>query len=445
MNALKTLPKFLVCAAFAALSGTIGAQPITLKLHHLLGPTSPAQTKMLEPWARQVEQNSGGKVKIDIYPSMSLGGKPPQLINQVRDGVVDIIWTVNGYTPGLFPRTEAFEMPFVHTNDPAATSLAMRAMFDQYLKEDFKGVHVLFLHVHQGQGIQMVDKLVRKPDDLKGLKIRIPGQTGSAVVEALGAAPVSMPVPDLPQALSKKVVDGALIPWEIIPALKLQELINYFIEGPNKTRFGTTTFQVSMNEARWNSLPADVKKAFSDASDQAWVRKVGEVWAANDDGGIAIAVKAGKQHIQLTPAELDAFKVKLEPVVDRWIEEVKGKGIDGKALVTEARRENFPLMSRASKPSRSVSTRGAGGVGRGIRSFKTSGLLGGTTPPPGATNASFERRSTSVIGITTSPELTSLCSAVIASTKLYPSVSFRHIFSGIGCNPGTFSCTPSIP
>jgi len=329
----------VVGAACTALSSVAGAQQITLKLHHFLGPKSPAQVKMLEPWAQNVEKASGGKVKIEIYPSMSLGGQPPQLINQVRDGIVDIVWTVNGYTAGLFPRSEVFELPFVHTNNPAATNLAMRAMFDQYLKPDYAGVHVLFLHVHAGQGIHMVDKLVRKPDDLKGLKMRIPTRTGAWVIEALGASPVGMPVPDLPQALSKKVIDGAFIPWEIIPALKLQEMIKYEIEGPNKTRFGNTTFQVSMNEARWNSLPPDVQKAFNASSGEAWVRQVGKTWAENDDAGIAVAVKAGNQHIQLSEAELAAFKTKLEPVVQRWEDDVKGKGIDGKALVAEARKE----------------------------------------------------------------------------------------------------------
>jgi len=339
MKIKRALSAIVVGAAFAALSSGAGAQQITLKLHHFLGPKSPAQVKMLEPWAQNVEKASGGKVKIEIYPSMSLGGQPPQLINQVRDGIVDIVWTVNGYTAGLFPRTEVFELPFVHTNNPAATNLAMRAMYDKYLKPEYSGVHVLFLHVHQGQAMHMVDKLVRKPDDLKGLKMRIPSRTGAWVIEALGASPVGMPVPDLPQALSKKVIDGAFIPWEIIPALKLQEMIKYEIEGPNKTRFGNTTFQVSMNEARWNSLPPDVQKAFTESSGEAWVRQVGKIWAENDDAGIAVAVKAGNQHIQLTDAELAAFKTKLEPVVQRWEDEVKSKGIDGKALVAEARKE----------------------------------------------------------------------------------------------------------
>jgi len=323
--------------ALAGLSGGAAAQETTLKLHHLLGPKSPAHTQMLTPWAQRVEKASGGKVKIQIYPAMSLGGKPPQLINQVRDGVVDIIWTVNGYTPSLFPRSEVFELPFVHTNSAVATNLAMYDMFDKYLKDDYKGVHVLFLHVHAGQGIQMADKEVRKPDDLKGLKMRIPTRTGAWIIEALGAAPAAMPVPDLPQALSKKVVDGALIPWEIIPPLKLQDVTEYQIEGPNRVRFGTTTFQVSMNPNSWAKLSPDVKKAFTDQSGPAWWREVGEIWTKSEVGGIAVAVKAGNKHIVLTEAELEPFKVQLEPVVQRWIDEVKSKGIDGAALVKEAR------------------------------------------------------------------------------------------------------------
>lgn len=321
------------------LSGPSHAAPeFVFKLHHFLSAKAPAQTKMLEPWAAQVEKNSGGRVKIDIYPSMTLGGAPPQLINQVRDGVVDLVWTVNGYTAGLFPRTEVFELPFIHTNNPGATSRAMYDMFKDDLASEYGGVEVMFLHVHAGQAMQMVDKLVRTPADLAGLKMRIPSRTGAWVIEALGATPVGMPVPQLPQALSKKIVDGALIPWEIIPPLKLQDQTEYDIEGPNKTRFGNTTFQVSMNKGRWDSLPADIKKAFKDASGPDWWKRVGEIWGENDDDGIEVAVKSGNKHITLTDAELAAFKTKLDPVVDRWISEVKEKKIDGAALVAKARK-----------------------------------------------------------------------------------------------------------
>jgi len=323
--------------AFAFFASPAWAQEFTFKLHHLLGAKAPAHTKMLEPWAKQVEENSGGRVKIEIFPAMSLGGKPPELIQQARDGVVDIIWTVNGYTPGVFPRTEVFELPFVFVNDPRATNLAMHDMFESDFKQEYNGVEVMFLHVHAGQGIHMVDKLVRKPDDFKGLKMRIPTRTGAWVIEALGASPVGMPVPDLPQALSKKVVDGALIPWEIIAPLKLQDQTKYQIEGANKARLGTTTFQVSMNKARWDSLPADIQKAFRDASGADWWAQVGDIWRASDEGGIKIATDAGNEHITLTEEETEAFRKATAPVVDRWIKEVSEKGIDGAALVAKAR------------------------------------------------------------------------------------------------------------
>ena len=335
INMLKAAVTASVLAIAGA--GTANAQEHTFKLHHLLSAKAPAHTQMLEPWARAVEANSGGAVKIEIFPAMSLGGRPPELIQQARDGVVDIVWTVNGYTPGLFPRTEVFELPDVFKNDPKAANLAMYDMFESDLKEDYQGVEVMFLHVHAGQGIQMRDKLVRTPADFEGLQLRIPTRTGAWVIEALGASPVAMPVPDLPQALAKGVIDGALIPWEIIAPLKIQEQTQYQIEGIEKERLGTTSFQVSMNKARWDGLPEDVQKAFRDASGREWWGQVGDVWRGTDDFGIGLAVESGNEHITLTEEETQAFRDALAPVVDRWVEEVTGNGIDGAGLVERAR------------------------------------------------------------------------------------------------------------
>lgn len=331
--------KTAALAAAVIVAGTVSATAAEyeFKLHHFLGEKAPAHAKMLVPWAKQVEANSGGKVAIEIYPAMTLGGRPPELINQVRDGVVDLVWTVNGYTPGLFPRSEVFELPGIHKNDTAATNLALADLFEDDLKEDYKGVEVMFLHVHAGQGIHMRDTEVHSPADLADKKIRIPTRTGAWAIEALGAAPVAMPVPELPPALQKGVIDGAMIPWEIIPPLKIQEQTKYQIEGADKERFGTTVFQVSMNKARWDSLPEDVQKAFRDASGRDWLTEVGNIWAASDDFGIALAVKAGNKHIILTPEETAVFNEALAPVVGRWVDEVSEKGIDGAALVEKAK------------------------------------------------------------------------------------------------------------
>ncbi|AUH32126.1 TRAP transporter substrate-binding protein [Paracoccus tegillarcae] len=335
MGKLNKLALASAVAMFA--SGGAWAQEHVFKLHHFLGAGAPAQTQMLEPWARAVEENSGGQVKIEIYPSMTLGGRPPELINQARDGVVDLIWTVNGYTPGLFPRTEVMELPNVFINDPVSANLALFDMYEEHLAPEYQGVEPMFLHVHAGQGIHTVDKEVRSPADMAGMKLRIPTRTGAWLIEALGAQPVSMPVPDLPQALSKKVVDGALIPWEIIPALKIQDQTEYQIEGFDKARFGTTTFQVSMNSARWEGLPDDIKQAFRDASDREWVAEVGRIWREIDEQGIKVATDAGNNHVTLTEEETAAFQTAMEPVVQRWIDDVSGQGLDGAALVETAR------------------------------------------------------------------------------------------------------------
>ena len=323
--------------AMFAFASPPAAQEFAFKLHHLLGATAPAQTQMLEPWAKQVEENSGGRVKIEIFPAMTLGGSPPELISQARDGVVDLVWTVNGYTPGLFPRTEVLELPFVYVNDPVAANLALYDMFESDLKQEYAGVEVMFLHVHAGQAIHMRSKEVRSPADLEGLHMRIPTRTGAWIIEALGAFPVAMPVPALPLALQKGEVDGAFIPWEIIPPLKIQDQTEYQIEGADMARFGTTTFQVSMNKSRWENLPEDIQQAFKDASGRDWWGKVGEIWRASDNFGIDLAVKAGNTHIVLTPEETAVFQETLEPVVGRWIGEVSDKDIDGAALVAKAR------------------------------------------------------------------------------------------------------------
>ncbi len=324
------------------------AQEFTFKLHHFLSPRAPAHTAMLEPWARRVEANADGRVAIELYPSMALGGQPPELIRQVRDGVVDLVWTVNGYTPGLFPRTEVFELPTVHENDAVATNLAMYDMLTEDLAPDYAGLEVMFLHVHAGQALQTVDALVRAPADTAGLELRIPTRTGAWVIEALGASPVAMPVPDLPQALARQVVDGALIPFEIIPALQLQDQTRYQIEGTDGWRFGTTTFQVSMNAARWNGLPADIQEAFRAASGPAWWAEVGRIWEANDQAGIAMATAAGNTHVVLSEAETAAFAAAVAPVAERWIEETRAAGIDAAALVTRAR----ALIAEHGQPGR---------------------------------------------------------------------------------------------
>ena len=339
---MKRLQKFLMMSlsvAMLLIVEPLGAAEFTLTLHHFFSPKEPAQTKMLEPWANSVEKFSKGKVKINIAPGMSLGGKPSDLVKQAREGkFVDLIWTINGYSGKEFLRSEVFELPFVHTNDPVATNLAMREMFESDLKVDYQGLEVMFLHVHQGQAIQSKGYAVRKPADLLGKKARVPSRTGAWVLEELGAQTISVPVMRIPQSMQRNIVTTALIPFNVQPILGLERHVTHFTEGYDQVRFGSVIFQVSMNASKWESLPAEIKDAFRRASDEQFLKEIGQMWKDDEQRGIEVMQKFGKEHIVLTKAETDEFRSKLEPVVERWISDVSKSGVDGKALVSKARK-----------------------------------------------------------------------------------------------------------
>jgi len=322
-------------AALAAVS-TTQAQDVTLTLSHFLSPKAPPHAKFLEPWARKVEADSNGRIKVEIFPSMTMGGKPPELYRQLRDGAADLVWTVTGYTPGVFPRSEVFELPTVHQGSAKATNLAIQAQFDM-IAEDFKDIKPLLVHVHAGQAIHMVDGCIDGAADLKGKKLRTPSRTGAWMIESWGAEPVGMPVPALPQALSKGTIDGTLIPFEIMPPLKVHELTKCSITGVGGARFGTAIFLFAMNKDSYDGLPDDLKAVIDANSGAAIAQQTGELWDSIETGGITLQEKTGSPVIALDQAATDDMLGLTKAVEARWVEEANGNGLDGAALVSAAR------------------------------------------------------------------------------------------------------------
>ena len=314
-----------IFVSLIALVNFVNAAEYKLTLHHFFSPREPAQTMMLRPWADEVEKLSKGKLKINIAPGMTLGGKPSELIKQVQSGRVDLIWTINGYSDRKFIRSEVFELPFVHTNDPLATNLAMREMFESDLKEDYENLEVMFLHVHQGQAFQNKGYSVRKPEDLRGKRVRVPSRTGAWVLEELGAKTVSVPVTRIPQTLQRNIATTVLIPFNVQPLLGLNQHISSFTEGYEQTCFGSVVFQVSMNKDKWESLPPEIQAAFRKASDENFLRRIGKLWREDEQRGVDLMKKFKREHIVLTKEETEAFRIKLETVIDKWVEDVKRK------------------------------------------------------------------------------------------------------------------------
>lgn len=310
------------------------AQEVTLKLHQFLPPQANVPKKILDVWADKVEADSGNRIKIERYPSMQLGGKPPELIDQAIDGVADIIWTVVGYTPGRFPRTEVFELPFMMTT-AEPVSRAFWDMFDRYMKdEEFKDVHIIGTWVH-GPGLIHADKPVRAPSDLNGMKLRGASRTVNMLLAELGAESVGMPVPAVPEALSKGVINGTTIPWEVTAALKVPELVENHTEFTGKALY-SVTFVLAMNKARYDSLPDDLKKVMDDNSGMEFSAFAGRTMEAADGPSRELAVKAGNSIITLTEEETAVWQAAAEPVYEKWIADMDSKGFDGKALIEEA-------------------------------------------------------------------------------------------------------------
>ena len=292
--------KTLAAAGLALMAATGAmAQEVTLKVHFFLPASSFANTLLITPWCDKVAKESANRMKCQIYPSMQLGGTPPQLFEQVRDGVADIVWTLPGYTAGRFPSVEAFELPFMMQN-PEATSKALWDYVQIHSVNEFKDVKPLAFHVHGDGVFHMNGKPVKTMADLRGLKLRAPTRMTNKFIAMLGATPVSMPVPQVGDALSKGVIDGAVVPYEVVPAVKIQELVKFHSEtDPAEPAFYTSAFIFAMNKAKYDSLPADLKKVIDANSGLALSAAAGRAFLQADVEGKKLINKAA---INVIPA-----------------------------------------------------------------------------------------------------------------------------------------------
>ena len=334
----RTLLKSSAAVALGApgLSG-LSQQAVTLKFHTFMAPQSNVWLTMHKPWMEKVEKESGGRIKFEGYPAMQLGGTPVQLYDQAKDGVVDIVWTLPGNTAGRFPRIEVFELPFI-MNNAEATSKAYWEYVQTVAKDEFKDVQALALHVHGPGMFHTKNKLIKKPDDLRGMKLRGPTRQITKMLGYLGATPVGMPLPAIPDALSKGTIDGCAIPWEVVPSVKVHELTKFHSEfDPAGGALYTTTFVMAMNKAKYNSLAPDLKKIIDNNSGMDTSAWLGKVQQGNDVPGRKSAVERKNTIYTIPAADAQEFKRKARLVEVEWVEDMNKRGFDGKKLLETAR------------------------------------------------------------------------------------------------------------
>ncbi len=328
-NALKMTVAATVAALFT--TGALAAD-VTLKLHHFLPPQANVPKLVLDVWADAVEKSSGGSITVDRYPSMQLGGAPPGLLDQSIDGVADVVWTVVGYTPGRFPSTEVFELPFM-VEDARAASCAYWTMFEEHMQDDeFKDSKILGTWVH-GPGMFHTMDPVETPADLQGMKIRGGSRLVNQLLELAGATPVGMPVPAVSEGLSKGVIDGTTIPWEVTTALKIPELVENHTEFEGPALYNLT-FVLAMNKDKYESLSDEQKKAVDDNSGLNFSVFAGGVQSDADGPARAIAVENGNNIV--TVSDTTEWRELVNPIYGTWIADMTSKGIDGQGLIDQA-------------------------------------------------------------------------------------------------------------
>ncbi|MDP2020308.1 MAG: TRAP transporter substrate-binding protein [Hydrogenophaga sp.] len=322
--------------AAATFSGSVLAQQtITLRLHQFLPGQAPIPSRAIAPWAKKIETDSGGRIKVQIFNAMQLGGTPPQLFDQARDGVADITWTVLGYTPGRFNKSEVFELPFM-SGSAEQSSRAFQAYVEKFAADEFRDVKLIAVHTH-GPGLFHTKAPVTGLESLRGMKIRGGSRIINNMLTKLGANPVGMPVPAVTEALSKGVIDGTTIPWEVTPALKVSELVKNHTTFAGQQGLYTQTFAFSMNRSAYDKLPADLKKVIDNNSGIETAAMFGRAMDEGDKVGRAIAEKAGNNIVALDVAETQRWRRTAGTVETDWVNEMKGKNIDGAKLASEAR------------------------------------------------------------------------------------------------------------
>ena len=307
----------------------------TLRFHSIVSRDAMLTANVIDPWIKRIEQATGGRVKIEFFPSMQLGGSPTSLYDQVKDGVVDFTQTVVGYTPGRFPKTETFELPFLMTN-AEQTSVALQRFVEENSMDEFAGIKLICVNTH-GPGLLHTKRPVEKLEDLDGMKIRAGSPVVHDMLAKLGAEPIAIPVPSIAEALTTGVIDGATFPWDLTPQLRLAELVHNhtMLGGPHGLY--TLAFVFPMNLAAYDALPEDVRAVFDAESGMEMARQMGKTSDEGDLIGRKIAEDMGNNIIVLDEAETARWVEAAQPTIEQWYAAREATGVDGRALHERAK------------------------------------------------------------------------------------------------------------
>lgn len=313
----------LALLAAASLAAAAAQAQVVLTASSWLPPTH-ALTETQKDWCSQLEQKTAGKIKCNLLPRSVAA--PPATFDAVRNGLADISFTVHGYTPGRFVTTQIAEFPFLGNNsEPVSVAFQRLYAKTPAMAEEHKGVKVLAVFTH-GPGIVFNTKRpITKADELLGLKWRVGGGMVNEISKSLGMNVTLKPAPESYELLSTGVMDGTLFPAESVESFKIDKVIKYGTTFPGGLY--NTSFVFMMNQAKYDALAPDVKKAVDELSGEYAARLFGKSWDKVDRRGLAFMQANGVQMTKADAAFVKAVTEKTDPLVDGWAKAAEAKGM----------------------------------------------------------------------------------------------------------------------
>lgn len=333
MNHQKSISRLFVsmAAGLLTLASPLAAYAAEINLTYAF--FAPARTfpgRQMDHWAAELAKRTNGKVAVKTFPGGTLLGAK-EMYDGVTKGVADIGLGSPSYDPGRFPLTSGVSLPVGFTNATVA-SRTLWELTKEFKPAEYEEFKVIAMFTTEPGFIQSKTP-VRNAADLAGMKLRAAG-TGVPVLKALGAAPIGMPMPEVPQSVQTGVINGTMTSREVLQDFKLAESLKFVTDYPTVV----VTFAAVMDRKRWDKLPADVKKAIEELAEEmpTWTGQY------HDNENVGAALKwAAKEHklqiLSLVPDERARWDDRLKPMEAEWVAEMKAKGLPAESYLKRLR------------------------------------------------------------------------------------------------------------
>lgn len=324
------------------------AQEQVLRFHHILPENSPQQRKIFLPWSKKIAEASNGRLRISVAAGMQLGGKANELLSQVESKYVDIAWILAAYSPGKFPRLEVFELPFIASSRASVTSQALFEYYETHARDDLSNVHVLNVWCHPSGVILNRDEPILRPSDAAGRVMRVPSDVIGELFRNIGATPKIATVTQVLTLLKQREIAGTVLPYEVIPTLKLTSEIRHITEFAGHRGLYTAVFLLVMNKDVYASLDEDLRRVLDAHSGAVVAAEWGRLFDEFEEIGRDNFAAADGVVTFVKNEHYEEWVQASESAIESWVAKVGRAGIDGAKLISSAKQlvAKYSMMAR---------------------------------------------------------------------------------------------------